>query len=73
MKIAITTIGSRGDLQPFLALGLGLKNCGYDVLIVSSKNEELYVKNYGLDFYAIDVDIQELMETNSNYFVMLYF
>jgi len=66
MKIAITTIGSRGDLQPFLALGIRLKNCGYDVLIVSSKNEELYVKNYGLDFYAIDVDIQELMETNEN-------
>jgi UDP:flavonoid glycosyltransferase YjiC (YdhE family) len=25
MKIAITTVGSRGDLQPFVSLGLGLK------------------------------------------------
>jgi len=25
MKIAITTVGSRGDLQPFISLGLGLK------------------------------------------------
>ena len=66
MKIAITTVGSRGDLQPFISLGLGLKNAGYDVLIISAKNEEEFVRNYGLDFYALDVDIQELMEGNSN-------
>ena len=66
MKIAITTVGSRGDLQPFISLGLGLKNEGYDVLLISSKNEEDFVRNYGLDLYALDVDIQELMEGNSN-------
>ena len=59
MKIAITTVGSRGDLQPFISLGLGLKNAGYDVLIISAKNEEDFVRNYGLDFYALDVNIQE--------------
>ena len=66
MKIAITTVGSRGDLQPFISLGLGLKDAGYDVLIVSAKNEEDYVINYGLKFFALDVDIQELMEGNSD-------
>jgi sterol 3beta-glucosyltransferase len=62
MKIAITTVGSRGDLQPFIALGLGLKKTGHQVLIISAKNEENFVKDYGLDFCALDVDIQELME-----------
>ena len=38
MKIAITTVGTRGDLQPYIALGLGLKDAGHEVLIVSSKN-----------------------------------
>lgn len=66
MKIAITTVGSRGDLQPFISIGLGLKDAGYDVLIVSAKNEEDYVINYGLKFFALDVDIQELMEGNSD-------
>ncbi len=66
MKIVITTVGSRGDLQPFISLGLGLKKAGYDVLIVSAKNEEDYVINYGLNFYALDVNIQELMEGNSH-------
>jgi sterol 3beta-glucosyltransferase len=66
MKIAITTLGSRGDLQPYIALGLGLKKVGYDVLIISAKNEEDFVRNYGLNFYALDVDIQQLMEGNSD-------
>jgi sterol 3beta-glucosyltransferase len=66
MKVVITTVGSRGDLQPFISLGLGLKKEGYDVLIVSAKNEEGFVRNYGLNFYALDVNIQELMEGNSD-------
>jgi sterol 3beta-glucosyltransferase len=62
MKIAITTVGTRGDLQPYIALGLGLKKSGYEVLIVSAKNEETFVRNYGLDFFALDVDIQKIMD-----------
>ena len=61
MKIAITTVGTRGDLQPYIALGLGLKEAGHEVLIVSSKNEEAFVKNYGLTFFSLNVDIQKLM------------
>ena len=62
MKIAITTVGTRGDLQPYIALGLGLKEAGHEVLIVSSKNEEAFVKNYGLTFFSLNVDIQKLMD-----------
>lgn len=62
MKIAITTVGTRGDLQPFIALGLGLKESGHEVLIISAKNEKDFVQNYGLDFFALNVDIQQLME-----------
>jgi sterol 3beta-glucosyltransferase len=62
MKIAITTVGTRGDLQPYIALGLGLKEAGYDVLLVSAKNEEDFVKSYGLNFFAMSVDIQKIME-----------
>jgi sterol 3beta-glucosyltransferase len=32
------------------------------VLIVSAKNEAAFVKDYGLDFFALNVDIQKLME-----------
>jgi len=61
-KIAITTLGSRGDLQPFIALALGLKQEGYDVVIISSKNEEEFVKSFDLKYIALSVDIQKIME-----------
>ena len=62
MKIAITTVGTRGDLQPYVALGLGLQETGHEVIIISSKNEKEFVKNYGLDFFSLSVDIQKLMD-----------
>jgi sterol 3beta-glucosyltransferase len=62
MKIAITTVGTRGDLQPYIALGIGLQEAGHDVLLISAKNEESFVRSYGLDFFALNVDIQKLME-----------
>lgn len=61
-KIAIVTLGTRGDLQPFIALGVGLKDAGYDVLVISSKNEKTFAESFGLDYYALDVDIQKIME-----------
>ncbi len=64
MKIAITTVGTRGDLQPYIALGIGLKAAGHDVLIVSAKNEAAFVQHYGLDFFPLDVDIQKIMESD---------
>ena len=30
MNITILTIGSRGDVQPFVALGVGLKEAGHE-------------------------------------------
>jgi sterol 3beta-glucosyltransferase len=63
MKIAITAIGTRGDLQPYIALGLGLQQAGHDVTVISAKNEEAFVRNYGLNFFALSVDIQSLMDS----------
>ncbi len=62
MKIAITTLGTRGDLQPYTALGLGLKQAGYDVLLISSKNEKAFATGFGLAYHALNVDIQKIME-----------
>lgn len=62
MKIAITTLGTRGDLQPYIALGLGLKQAGYDVLLISSKNEKAFATGFGLAYHALNVDIQKIME-----------
>jgi UDP:flavonoid glycosyltransferase YjiC (YdhE family) len=35
MKIAIPTIGSRGDVQPFIALAQGLGRVGHAITLAS--------------------------------------
>jgi UDP:flavonoid glycosyltransferase YjiC (YdhE family) len=33
--VVVSTIGSRGDVQPYIALGLGLMKDGHQVVIVT--------------------------------------
>jgi UDP:flavonoid glycosyltransferase YjiC (YdhE family) len=37
MKIFIATYGSRGDVQPYVALGKGLQNAGHHVILGTSE------------------------------------
>ena len=37
MNITILTLGSRGDVQPYVALGKGLLKRGHDVTICTGK------------------------------------
>ena len=62
MKIAILTLGTRGDTQPFVALGLGLQQAGYEILFISAKNEAAFVSSFGLPYVALSADIQKAME-----------
>ncbi len=41
MNITILSIGTRGDVQPFLALGLELQQSGQDLKIVTHATNEL--------------------------------
>ena len=57
MLITILAAGSRGDVQPFIALGVELKKAGYDVRIAAHENFSEFVKGFGLDFYKVKGDI----------------
>ena len=61
MKITILTIGSRGDIQPYVALGLALKHTGQQVQIATFKNFEPFILESGLDFYPVQGDISSIM------------
>jgi sterol 3beta-glucosyltransferase len=56
MKITILSIGTRGDVQPFIALGLALKQAGYAIEIVTHSTFESWIKSYGFDFAVIEGD-----------------
>jgi UDP:flavonoid glycosyltransferase YjiC (YdhE family) len=42
MQIAILTSGSRGDVQPFIALGVGLRGAGYQVRLLVKPSSEKF-------------------------------
>lgn len=53
MNITIIAAGSRGDVQPYIALGSGLKAAGHRVQILASTDFSELVATYGLEFTAI--------------------
>lgn len=53
MRITITTGGSRGDTQPFVALGVGLERAGHEVTIATHTPYEDYVRARGLRFHPV--------------------
>jgi len=46
-------LGSRGDVQPYVALGKGLKQAGYEVVLLTHDPYRELVLGEGLEFFAI--------------------
>jgi UDP:flavonoid glycosyltransferase YjiC (YdhE family) len=61
MRIAINTFGTRGDIQPTIALGLGLQRAGHNVRIVTHEIFGPFVREHGLDFYALGLDPRQVV------------
>lgn len=57
MKIVIPTIGSRGDVQPFIALAQGLIRAGHTVTLASHPLMKTLVEAHGVPFAPIGPDI----------------
>jgi len=62
-RIVIIASGTRGDVQPAIALGKTLQTVGYQVRIWASSNFRSWIEGYGLEAATSQVNIQELMES----------
>jgi len=63
MKIAICTIGSRGDIQPFLVLGKALAGKGHDVRFSTAELYRTMVERYQLNFVSFQGDYESLIDS----------
>ncbi|MBD2183438.1 glycosyltransferase family 1 protein [Planktothrix sp. FACHB-1355] len=63
MHILIIALGSRGDVQPYVALGKGLKEAGHVVRLITYKNFEMLVSSCGLEFWPVKGNVQEIIES----------
>ena len=64
MKITVLATGSRGDVQPFVALAYALHQAGHTAVMVSNASFEAWVRSYSLDFRAINWDAQATLLSN---------
>lgn len=62
MNVVIHVVGSRGDVQPFVALGKVLKDrYGHRVRLATHPVFKDFVTEHGLEFFTISGDPSELM------------
>jgi UDP:flavonoid glycosyltransferase YjiC (YdhE family) len=61
LNIVIQVVGSRGDVQPFVALGNELQRNGHRVRLATHDTFKSFVTSANLEFYPIGGDPEALM------------
>lgn len=61
-NIAIIASGTRGDVQPYVALGQGLHAAGYGVRVLTSDDFAGLVEAAGLTFYPASEGIEQMLQ-----------
>lgn len=61
MRITILTVGTQGDVRPFVALGSGLRKAGYTVRVAASAEFHPLITGQGLDFAPLSGDFRALL------------
>lgn len=62
MRVTIAALGTRGDVQPMIALGKGLQARGYQVTLIAGENFADWVRSHGLGFVGT-VDMETIMHS----------
>jgi sterol 3beta-glucosyltransferase len=61
MKITITAVGSRGDVQPYVALAVGLRRAGHEVRLSAPQIFAGLIAEHGLQHLPISMNPQEIV------------
>ncbi len=76
MRISLLAYGSRGDIEPFVALGVGFMRAGHSVRLAAPVVFEQLVSSRGIDFIGLPGDpeglVQDLVDkAGKNYLRMI--
>lgn len=63
MNITVIASGSRGDVQPYIALGTGLQAAGHTVRILTTQDFQTLVTTYGLEYVEMGGSAQTLAQS----------
>lgn len=62
MKVLLVSTGSRGDVEPFIALGRGLKSVGHDPTLAAPARFRDLTEDHALPFIALDDSLFDLQD-----------
>lgn len=65
MNIFVVTLGSRGDVQPYVALGKGLAAAGHRVTVCTCERFADFITAHGLDYGYMNNDLLALVDTDA--------
>lgn len=65
MKIFIITVGSRGDVQPYVALGRGLMKAGHAVTVCAVSTFKPFIIENGLEYGYMNDGFMKLIDTDA--------
>ncbi|MDX1437248.1 MAG: glycosyltransferase [Anaerolineales bacterium] len=63
MRIAILASGSRGDVQPYIALGQGLQQSGHQVRFATHLDFSDLVRGAGLEFWPVEGNVANIAQS----------
>ena len=61
MRFTMVSIGSTGDVRPYVMLGRELKRRGHEIRLACFSQFEKLVNDAGLEFYPLSGDIVNIM------------
>ncbi|CAL8465481.1 g5017 [Coccomyxa elongata] len=62
LNVVLLAVGTLGDVQPFVAVGLKLKEHGHRVRVATHSQLRSFVEQFGLEFYPLGGDPQVLAD-----------
>ncbi|KAK9246125.1 hypothetical protein V1506DRAFT_559685 [Lipomyces tetrasporus] len=72
LKFTCLTIGSRGDVQPYIALAQGLMADGHTVRIATHAEFKGWIESFGIEFRQVAGDPAELMRLSVEHGMFTY-
>ena len=65
MKIFLSTMGTRGDIQPFVALGQGLQAAGHQVALCTAEGYRSFVEEHGVPYAFMDNEFLAIIQSQA--------
>ncbi|MDX2191198.1 MAG: glycosyltransferase [Bacteroidota bacterium] len=64
MKISLVTYGSRGDVEPFIALGIGFLKKGHEVTLAAPFQFAAYIESHGIKAIPLAGDVKAILHSD---------